>query len=174
VSRLRILSRGAEYSEKNGQTLLASYQLAKYARAAARLGFHDDAISAEAKSIYLGSDNPVNINTAAMALIREGRFDVAERLLEKLATEHPDQAYFKNWLIALLNLESYQKGLIQTRHYNRSFPQDPDGHALTAIMRIGSRDPEVGQYLDSLNAVFPDHLEIKNLSEEISAVSPLP
>ena len=112
-------------------------------------------IRAEARSIYLGAETPNGINERAQDLIREGEFEIAAHLLELLTTGHLEQAYFKNWLVALVNLESYEKGLAKGRAYNLAYPHDADGHALTAMILTKTRDPKTQEYLDSLKTVFP-------------------
>lgn len=162
-SRLRILARSGRYFEEQGDSLQASNRYREYAKIAARMDLDDAAIRAETRSIYLLEQDPVEINTMAEALLREGRYDIAESLLKKLVTDHPEQRYYKNWLIALASLGSYETGLRQSRLYNRVFPNDADGLGLTALMLLESRAPDAREYLDSLKATFPDHAVIQSL-----------
>jgi hypothetical protein len=162
--RLRILARGAVYSEKQGHTERAIYLHEEYANLTDRVGYPDEAIRSRAKAVYLKAGEPEEVNAQAEAMIRGSKFKTAWLLLEKLTIDHKKPKYRRNLLIALGGLGAYTEGLTKSRQYNTTYPNDAEGHAITALMLVKSNDPTAGAYLDSLRTRFPDNVSIRDLN----------
>ena len=169
-NRLKILAKGAAYSERNGDKERATSLYRDYGRLSSALGYHREATRAESKTIYLKlEDDPEAIHAKATALIEEGRPHIAEMLLEKLIVKHRKKVYFRDWLIALGNQGHYEKGLRQSERFLHVFPEDIEGHAIRALMLIKTGNPGAAAYVQQMKNWWPGHPTVLRVERLLNA-----